>query len=260
MRLDGKVAVITGSASGFGRAAARRFAEEGARIVVVDRDAEGAAETAELVAGAGPGPGPEPEAVIGDVSRAETANEAVGRAVARFGGLDVVVNNAGIVQGSVTDTWDCPEDRWDQVLDVNLKSVYLFTRAAVPRLMERGGGAIVNTASIAASSSVAGAAYAASKGGMISFTRHVAGELAPHNIRVNCVSPGFMRSPMTTGERQGLSADAQEERLRQFGELVPMKRVGADVDIANAMLYLASDEGAYVTGQEIVVDGGYLVR
>ncbi len=256
MRLDGKVAMITGSASGFGQAAAVRFAEEGARIVVVDRDDRGAADTVKLVADVGP----EPEVVIGDVSRAETANEATQRAVARFGGLDVLVNNAGIVQGSATDTWDCPEDVWDRILDVNLKSVYLFTRAAVPRLIERGGGAVVNTASIAASCCVGGVAYAASKGGMISFTRHVSSELAPHNIRVNCVSPGFMRSPMTTGEREGLSPDAQKERLRQFGELVPMKRVGAEADIANAMLYLAGAEGAYVTGQEIVVDGGYLVR
>jgi NAD(P)-dependent dehydrogenase (short-subunit alcohol dehydrogenase family) len=127
-------------------------------------------------------------------------------------------------------------------------------------MVERGGGSIVNTASIAASCSVGGAAYAASKGGMISFTRHVSRELAERNIRVNCVSPGFMRSPMTTGEREGLAPEAQQARLHAFGQRVPMKHVGAELDIANAMLYLASDESAYVTGQEIVVDGGYLVR
>ena len=143
---------------------------------------------------------------------------------------------------------------------MNLKSAYLCTRAAAPKMIERGGGSIINTASIAASAPVGGVAYAASKGGMISFTRHVARELAARHVRVNCVSPGFMRSPMTTGERLGLSPDEQEARLHDFGQLVPMRHVGAELDIANAMLYLASDESAYVTGQEVVVDGGYLVR
>jgi NAD(P)-dependent dehydrogenase (short-subunit alcohol dehydrogenase family) len=256
MRLDGRVAVITGSASGFGQAAAVRFAQEGARIVIVDLHEKGATATAKLVADVGG----QSEVVLGDVSRADVAATAVDRAVKAFGGIDVVVNNAGIVRGSVTDTWDCPEDDWDRVIAVNLKSVYLLTRASIPVLIERGGGSIVNTSSIAASSAVGGAAYAASKGGMISFTRNVSADLAPKGIRVNCVSPGFMRSPMTSGEREGLPAEEQQDRLRRFGERVPMNRVGVELDIANAMLYLASDESAYVTGQEIVVDGGYLVR
>ena len=256
MRLEGKVAIVTGSGSGFGQAAAVRFAEEGARVVVVDIDKTGGADTLERLAALGV----QGELVVADVSTAQGANEAVAAAVARFGGVDILVNNAGIVQGSLHDTWDCDEEIWDTILRVNLKSVYVCTRAAVPKMIERGGGSIVNTASIAASCCVGGAAYAASKGGMLSYTRHVSRELAARNIRVNCVSPGFMRSPMTTGERLGLPADEQEARLADFGRRVPMKHVGAMLDIANAMLYLASDESAYVTGQEVVVDGGYLVR
>jgi NAD(P)-dependent dehydrogenase (short-subunit alcohol dehydrogenase family) len=256
MRLEGKVAMITGSGSGFGRAAAVRFAEEGARVVVVDIDGDGGGETLKRIAAAGS----QGDLVVADVATVSGANAAAAAAVERFGGIDVLVNNAGIVQGSVGDTWDCAEDVWDRVLQVNLKSVYVCTRAVVPYLLERGGGSIVNTASIAASCCVGGAAYAASKGGMISFTRHVSHELAARNIRVNCVSPGFMQSPMTTGEREGLAPEEQAERLRQFGQRVPMKHVGAELDIANAMVFLASDESAYVTGQELVVDGGYLVR
>lgn len=210
MKLHGKVAIVTGSASGFGRATAARFAEEGAAVVV--------------------------------------------------GGLDVLVNNAGIAQGTVRQTWDCDEELWDRVIQVNLKSVYACTKAAASHLQARGGGAIVNVASIAASVCVGGAAYAASKGGIISFTRHVARELAAQRIRVNCVSPGFMRTPMSTGERLGLSDEEQDARMEGFARLVPMRQAGTVLDIANAIVYLASDESAYVTGQEIVVDGGYLVR
>jgi NAD(P)-dependent dehydrogenase (short-subunit alcohol dehydrogenase family) len=256
MRLKDKVAIITGSGSGFGQAAAVRFAQEGAQVVVVDRDEAGGDATVELVAEAGS----QAALVVADISTAAGADAAVDAAVARFGGVDVLVNNAGISIDATRDSWRSEEEVWDLVLRVNLKSVYLCTRAAVPKMIERGGGSIVNTASIAASCSIGGSAYAASKGGMLSYTRHISRELAGRNIRVNCVSPGIMRSPMTTGERIGLSPGEQEERLSDFGQLVPMKHVGAMLDIANAMLYLASDESAYVTGQEVVVDGGYLVR
>ena len=254
MRLEGKVAIITGSGSGFGQAAAVRFAEEGARVVVVDRDGTGAEATCTLVAGGGG----EGEPVVADVSTAEGADAAVEAAVTRFGGVDVLVNNAGIV--NLGDSWHAEERVWDLIMRVNLKSVFLCTRAAVPVMVERGGGSIVNTASIAASSSAGAPIYAAAKGGMISYTRHVSSALAPKRIRVNCVSPGFMHTPMTSGERTGLTPEEQEERLRGFGQKVPMGHVGSMLDIANAMLYLASDESAYVTGQELVVDGGYLVR
>ena len=127
-------------------------------------------------------------------------------------------------------------------------------------MLGAGGGSIVNVASIAASVCIGGAAYAASKGAILSYTRHIARELAGREVRANCVSPGFMRTPMTTGERSGLTDVEQEARLDAFGRLVPMRRVGTADDIANAILFLASDEAEYITGQELLVDGGYVVR
>jgi len=256
MRLRGKVAIITGGSSGFGRATAVRFAEEGAKLVIADLDERGGKETADRVAAAGS----EAELVVGDVSALDVARRVVERALARFAGLDVLVNNAGIAQTEPRDTWDAPEEVWDRVIRVNLRSIYACSRAAIPAMLERGGGSVVNVASIAASVSVGGAAYAASKGAIVSYTRHVARELAARGVRVNCVSPGFMRTPMSTGERLGLTPEQQDARIAGFGARVPMGRAGSVDDIASAVLYLASDEAGYVAGQEIIVDGGYLVR
>ena len=256
MRLEGRIAIVTGASSGFGRATATRFAEEGARIVVADLDEEGGKETCRLVSATGS----DAELVVGDISTLAGAARAVERARARFGGLDVLVNNAGIAQMDLEDSWNTSEETWDRVIRVNLRSVYACAKAAIPVLLERGRGSVVNVASIAASSPVGGSAYAATKGAILSYTRQVARELANRGVRMNCVSPGFMRTPMSTGERLGLSAQEQDARIAAFGERVPMRRAGSADDIANAILYLASDESAYVTGQEIVVDGGYLVR
>ena len=257
MRVEGKVGIVTGSASGFGRATAVRFAEEGAKVVVVDVDPTKGAETVELVGEAGS----EGLLVVEDISTVDGARATVAATVERFGGIDVLVNNAGISQSEPPrDTWDADEEIWDRLIRVNLKSVYACCRAAIPKILERDGGSIVNVASIAASCCVGGSAYAAAKGGILSYTRHISHELAARHVRVNCVSPGFMRTPMTTGERIGLSPEEQEARLAGFGRKVPMQHCGSMADIANAIVYLASDESAYVTGQELVVDGGYLVR
>ena len=194
------------------------------------------------------------------MSTSETATRAVATALDEFGRLDVLVNNAGIAQTEMRDTWDTAEDVWDRVVQVNLRSVYACSRAAIPEMLKAGSGAIVSVASIAASVCVGGAAYAATKGGIVSYTRHVARELAGKGVRVNCVSPGFMRTPMTTGERLGLDEDEQEARLAGFGRPVPMHHVGSMDDIANAIVFLASDEAGYVTGQELIVDGGYVIR
>jgi NAD(P)-dependent dehydrogenase (short-subunit alcohol dehydrogenase family) len=256
VRLRERVALITGASSGFGRATALRFAEEGARIVMADLDRAGGEETARQVTAAGS----QAELVVGDIASLEGARRAVERALARFGRLDALVNNAGIAQTDARDTWDASEETWDRVIRVNLRSVYACSRAAIPVMLERGSGSVVSVASIAASVCVGGAAYAATKGAILSYTRHVAREVAARGVRVNCVSPGYMRTPMSTGERLGLSAQQQDERIAGFAARVPMRRAGAARDIADAILYLASDESAYVTGQEIVVDGGYLVR
>ena len=252
-RLDGKIAIVTGGASGFGRATVLRFAREGARVVVVDLDEpRGAAVVDEL--------GDVARLVVGDVSALGTAEAAVAVARDELGGLDVLVNNAGIVQGDDRDTWDTTEEKWDTVLQVNLRSVFVCSKAAIPVMLELGGGSIVNVASIAASVCTGGAAYAASKGAIVSYTRHTARELARRGVRMNAVSPGFMRTPMTTGERDGLDEAAQEERVAGFASHLPMKRMGAMDDIADAILFLASDEASYITGQEVIVDGGYVVR
>jgi NAD(P)-dependent dehydrogenase (short-subunit alcohol dehydrogenase family) len=257
MRLEGKVGIVTGAASGFGRTTAVRFAEEGARVVVVDLDETRGAETVDLVGETAS----EALLVVEDISTVAGARAAVKATVDRFGGVDALVNNAGIAQSEPPqDTWDADEEVWDRLIRVNLKSVYACCRATIPSLLDRGGGAIVNVASIAASCCIGGSAYAASKGGILSYTRHISHELAAHRIRVNCVSPGFMRTPMTTGERNGLSEAEQDARIVDFGRKVPMRHCGSTLDIANAIVYLASDESGYVTGQELVVDGGYLVR
>ncbi|MBJ18491.1 MAG: SDR family oxidoreductase [bacterium] len=257
MRLQGKVAIVTGGSSGFGRATAIRFAEEGAKVVVADLDEEwGKASVSDIEKA-----GSEGALVLGDISTAEGAQRAVRSAVEQFGALDVLVNNAGIAQrGDPMDTWDTSEETWDRLLRVNLKSVFLCSKFAIPQMLERGGGSIVNVASIAASCSVGGSAYGAAKGGILSYSRQVSRELAPRNVRINSVSPGYMRTPMSTGERSGATPEEQEKAMERFGALVPMARAGRDLDIAEAIVYLACDESRYVTGQEIVVDGGYLVR
>jgi NAD(P)-dependent dehydrogenase (short-subunit alcohol dehydrogenase family) len=255
MRLSDRIAIVTGASSGFGRATAVRLAEEGASVVIADVDERGGEETAALVEKAGG----EAELVVGDIATDAGARLAMERTLARFGTVDVLVNNAGIAPPERGDSWDAPEESWDRVIRINLKSVYLCSKAVIPVLLAKGGGSIVNIASIAATRAVSGGSYAAAKAGILGYTHQVATELAGHGVRINCVSPGFMHTPMTTGERDGLDPAAQEARLAAFGRRVPMQRTGSVDDIAAAVAYLASDDSRYVTGQEIVVDGGYLV-
>ena len=255
MRLEGRIVIVTGASSGFGRAIAARVAREGANVVIADLDEIGGKETSSLVHDAGG----EAELVVGDIGTEAGARLAVERALARFGTVDVLVNNAGVAPPEKSDSWDASEESWDRVIRINLKSVYLCARAVIPTMLARGGGSIVNIASIAATRAVSGSSYAAAKAGMLGYTHQVAAELAARGVRVNCVSPGYMRTPMSTGERLGLDEAAQDERVAAFGRLVPMQRAGSVDDIAAAVAYLASDDARYVTGQEIVVDGGYLV-
>lgn len=255
-RLEGKSAIVTGGASGFGRATAVRFAREGANVIIGDLDEGAGNVVVSEIEAEGRGAG----LVIGDVSTVGNARSLVQAAVERFGRLDVLVNNAGISFGRGTDTWDSSEDDFERLLRVNLRSVYACSKAAIPSILSAGGGAIVNVASIAVFSAVGGAPYGAAKGGVLSYTKHLAIELATRNIRVNCVSPGFMWTPMMSGEREGVSPERQAERRAVFASYSPMRRVGSADDIANAILFLASDEAGYITGQEIIVDGGFQCR
>jgi NAD(P)-dependent dehydrogenase (short-subunit alcohol dehydrogenase family) len=255
MRLSGRTLVVTGASSGFGRATAVRVAEEGAQVVIVDLDNAGGEESVRLVEQAGG----EATLIVADVATQAGARCAIDGAIERFGVIDVLVNNAGVAPPESIDSWDASEESWDRLIRVNLKSVFLCSKVAIPVMIKNGGGSIVNVASIAATRACSGASYASAKAGMLGYTVQVASELAARGVRVNCVSPGFMRTPMSTGERHGLDAAAQDAQIEGMGRGIPMRRVGTVQDIAAAVAYLASDDACYVTGQEIIVDGGFVV-
>jgi NAD(P)-dependent dehydrogenase (short-subunit alcohol dehydrogenase family) len=246
-RLANKVAVITGAASGIGEGTARRFAEEGAQLVIVDVSEkldEVAASINETAGDAVCVP------LTADVTNSEDIQAMLSTADDRFGGVDIVYNNAGIGlnEGNVRD---CPEDLFDRIIDVNLKGVWLGMKYAIPHLEKRGGGSIISTASIAGLSGLSGiGAYCASKGGVIALTRAAAGEWAPKGIRINCICPG--------GIVTGITGRDPERARENFARIHPLGRAGEPLDIANAALWLASDDSTFVTGQAIVVDGGWV--
>jgi 3-oxoacyl-[acyl-carrier protein] reductase len=246
MRLAGKVAIVTGAGSGFGRGIAEAFAAEGAKVVVADIDERRASE----VAG---GIGERAVAATADVSRATDVARMIQTAVASFGGLDIVVNNAGVThknQSLMTVT----EDEFDRIYAVNVKSIYLTTLAAVPELEKRGGGSIINTASTAGLRPRPGLTwYNGSKGAVITLTKSMAAELAPRNIRVNAINPVIGETGLLE-EFMGLP-DTAENRAR-FIAGIPLGRMSKPSDIANAALFLADPASAFVTGVAIEVDGG----
>jgi NAD(P)-dependent dehydrogenase (short-subunit alcohol dehydrogenase family) len=248
-RLQGKVALITGSGSGMGRASSLLFAEEGARVVVVDRVASSGDETVRMIRDAGG----EASFVNADVAEAAGAEMMVSTAVATYGRLDVLFNNAGI-EGPSVKLLEYGEDNWHRVIAVNLTAVYYAMRAAIPHMVEQGGGVILSTASVAGLVGLArSSAYSAAKAGVIGLSRTVALEYGAQNIRVNCICPGFIHTPMMDRVLGGRPQAAIEPH-------VPLHRVGQVEDIARAALYLASDEAAYVTGVPFVVDGGYMTK
>jgi len=247
-RLDGKVALITGAGNGMGRVASVLFAQEGARVVVADWSEDGGAETVAAVEGAGG----EAAFVKVDVARADQVETMVAFTMQRFGSLDVLYNNAGIFpadDGGVTET---PEPTWDRVMDVNLKGVWLGCRYGVPAMLESGGGSIVNVASFVALMGAATAqiAYTASKGGVLAMTREIAVEYGRRNIRANSLCPGPIATPML----EELMSDP-ERRARRLVH-IPMGRLGQADELARAALFLASDESSFMTGAQLVVDGG----
>ena len=246
MRLEGKVALISGGARGQGAAEAKLFAGEGAKVVFGDiLDDLGKQVEAEIHEVGG-----EALYLHLDVTSAADWASAVEAAVSRYGRLDVLVNNAGItIRKNVEDT---TEEDWDRIMAINAKGVFLGTKQAIPAMRESGGGSIVNISSTAGlvGSPYSGASYAATKGAVRLFTKATAIQYAKEGIRCNSVHPGLLETPMT----QDMLADAahREERTQR----IPLGRVGTAEDVAYGVLYLASDESSFVTGSELVIDGG----
>ncbi len=250
MRFDGKVALITGAGSGIGRATALLFADEGAKVVVADYKPEDGQETVSRIKQRGG----EATLVQADVSRAAEVEAMIAAAVSAYGRLDILHNNAGIFPRARPSD-ELSEELWDQVLDINLKGVWLGCKYAIPELVKAGGGAIVNTASLAGLRARAyHAAYVASKGGVVMLTKSLAIELAPHNIRVNCVCPGGVDTPMV--RPPGLTDEQVAERRQGTFNDIPIARMAEPEEIGRAVLYLASEDASFVNGHALVVDGG----
>lgn len=245
--MSDRAAVVTGGAKGIGAASAQALSENGASIVVFDRDAgEGRALASGLSSAI---------FVEGDVSNAADAERAAEECMKAFGRLDVLVNCAGIQRyGTTVDT---PEEVWDEVLDVNLKSMYLMSKFCVPKMMEGAGGAVVNIASVQGFASQRGvAAYSASKGGAIALTRAMAVDFAP-KVRVNCVCPGSVDTPMLR-ESAAMFAEVPEKALNEWGQMHPISRIARAEEIASVVVFLAGPGASFITGASIIADGGLL--
>lgn len=246
MRLKDKVAIITGAASGIGKATAKLFAEHGARVVVADIDSEGGEQTvAEIRV-------PENAArfIQTDVTVKTDTQNLVAQTVDIYGKLDILFNNAGIAMR--LPVAELPEEDWHRCLNVNLNGVFLCAKAAIPAMQENGSGVIINMSSIYG---IVGAdvraAYVASKGAVTNLTRGMALDYAQDNIRVNCICPGFVETPLVAGVIN------TPDEYKKLADKHPMQRLGQPIEIAYGALYLASDESAFVTGIALPIDGGY---
>src|SRR5499425_2701815 len=248
--VEGKVALITGGASGIGRATALTFAREGAKLIIADMNAEGGQQTVHMITEQGG----EAIFVRTDVSQVVEVQALISQAVATYGRLDCAYNNAGISGGGRARTADYPEERWHQVLAVNLTGVWLCMKYELPQMLSQGSGAIVNTASVAGLIGSRGlAAYVASKHGVVGLTKTAALEYAQQGIRVNCVCPGVIQTPMTESVLRDPARQAQITAR-------PMGRVGTPEEVAEAVVWLCSDAASFVTGHTMTVDGGYVAQ
>ena len=249
LSLEGKVAMVTGAASGIGRAIAIRLAEVGAKVVVLDKNAEGGKETVSMIERSGG----QASFFSCDVSSAAQCREAVERVIASYTRIDILCNNAGITMRK--DVVALEETEWDAVLDVTLKGVFLLSREVIPHMIRQGGGAIINTGSgWSLKGGPKAAAYCAAKAGVLNLTRAMAIDYGRHNIRVNCICPGDVDTPMLVSECRQLGENPAQ--FMKEAAQRPLGRVGTPDDVANAVLFLASDMAKWITGAHLVVDGG----
>lgn len=261
-RLDGKVAMVVGAGSsgpgwGNGKATAVLFAREGARVFCVDINRDAAEETVAIIRGEGG----TAEACRADVSQAAEVEAMVARCLEVFGRIDVLDNNVGILE--VGGPVEASEESWDRVLDVNLKSMFLTCKQVLPVMLRQGGGAIVNIASIAGirDTGVPYISYATSKGAVLPFTRSVALQYARDGIRANAVVPGLLNTPMIVEPlKEAYAGGDVEEMIRKRDAQCPTGKMGDAWDVAYAALFLASDEAKYITGTELLVDGGITAK
>jgi NAD(P)-dependent dehydrogenase (short-subunit alcohol dehydrogenase family) len=248
--LDGKIALVTGGASGIGRATAIAMAREGARVAVMDRTEDSAAATVALINASSQ----QAIAIGGDVTREADVAAMVARTVSAFGRIDCAFNNAGVAGKSVGPigqrTHELSQESFDKMLAINLTGVFLCMKHEIAQMLKQGGGAIVNTASIAGLVGLRTSAhYVAAKHGVVGLTKTAALEYATDGIRVNCVNPGYVTTPMTK--------ETIEQRGNEIMARVPMNRMGAPEEIAEAVVWMCSDKASFMTGATHVVDGGY---
>jgi len=248
--LQGKTAIVTGGTAGIGKAVASLYAAHGAHVVIFGTNKERAEQALQEIRALQVDPNQKALYFLVDVSKTKEVEEVISKLLVDWGKIDVLVNNAGITRDNLL--MKMSEEDWDRVLEVNLKSVYNTCRALTRSMMKARSGCIINISSVIGLTGNAGQAnYAASKSGMIGFTKSLAKELASRGVRANCVAPGYIDTQMT----EGLSDQIKETILSK----IPLNRIGHPMDIANAALYLASDLANYVTGQVIAVDGGMVM-